>query len=80
MFELSYSLTMASLSHKKETDKFLSILKCSYNVISYLFIAVGLVLEHKKLEIFHFSRARINLNLPLDLTDISGPILYPKDT
>ena len=80
MFELSYSLTMASLSHKKETDKFLSTPKRSYNVISYLFTAVGLVLEHKKLEIFHFSRARINLNLPLDLTDISGPILYPKDT
>ena len=68
------------ISQERDYDKSLSTLKHSYNVISYLFTAVGLVLEHKKLEIFHFSRTRIDLNLLLDLTDISGPILYPKDT
>ena len=68
------------ISQERDYNKSLSTLKYSYNVISYLFTAVGLVLEYKKLEIFHFSRTRINLNLLLDLTDISGPILYPKDT
>jgi len=68
------------ISQERDYDKSLSTLKYSYNIISHLFTAIGLVLEHKKLEIFHFSRARINLNPPLDLTDISGPILYPKDT
>ena len=65
------------ISQERDYDKSLSTLKYSYNIISHLFTAVGLVLEHKKLEIFHFSRARIP---PLDLTDINGPILYLEDT
>ena len=68
------------ISQERDYDKSLSTLKRSYNVISHLFTAVGLLLEYKKSEIFHFSRARIDLNPPLDLTDIGGPILYPKDT
>jgi len=50
------------ISQERDYDKSLSTLKYSYNIISHLFTAIGLVLEHKKLEIFHFSRARINLN------------------
>ena len=38
----------------------------------------GLVIEHDKSEIFHFSRIHNNLNSELDLSAISAPILKPK--
>ena len=38
----------------------------------------GLVIEHDKSEIFHFSRAHNDLNPELDLSAISAPILKPK--
>ena len=41
----------------------------------------GLVIEHGKSEIFHFSRSCGTFNPPsLDLSPLGGPILYPKDT
>jgi len=38
----------------------------------------GLVMEHDKLEIFHFSRAHNNTNPELNLSAIGTPILRPK--
>ena len=41
-------------------------------------VCFGLVIEHDKLEIFHFSRAYNNLNPELDLSTIDAPTLKPK--
>jgi len=38
----------------------------------------GLVMEHDKSEIFHFSRAHNDSNPELDLSAIGAPILKPK--
>jgi len=38
----------------------------------------GLVMEHDKSEIFHFSRVHTNSNPELDFSAIGAPILKPK--
>jgi len=49
--------------------------------MSLLLDYFGLVVEHGKTEIFHFSRLHSTFNsLALDLSQISGFILCPKDT
>ena len=54
---------------------------CSYNIIFSLLEKFGLVLEHEKTEVFHFSRSHGVFNpSPLDLLDIGNPLLIPKDT
>ena len=54
---------------------------CSYNLISSLLTKCGLVVEHGKTNIFHFSRSHGVLNPPpLDLSALGGPILLPKKT
>ena len=55
-----------------------SFLLCSYNIISKILINAGLVMEHNKTEIFHFTRARHPPNLSIDLTTVGGPIINPK--
>jgi len=41
----------------------------------------GLVVEHGKTDIFHFSRSHRAFNpLPLDLFPLGGPVLLPKET
>ena len=53
-----------------------SHLYCSYNVLSKLLDSFGLVIEHSKTEIFHFSRSQGLFNPPpLDLSLLGGPIL-----
>ena len=53
----------------------------SYNVTYSLFSKFGLVIEHRKSEIFHFSRFYGIFNSPsLDLTSLGGPILHSKNT
>ena len=53
----------------------------SYNVASKLLSKFGLLIEHLKTEVFHFSRLHGNFNPPpLDLSSISSPSLVPKDT
>ena len=55
-------------------------LYCSYNVISSLLTRFGLVMEHSKTEVFHFSRSQSVFNPPsLDLSTLRGPILLSKD-
>jgi len=54
---------------------------CSYNILSNLLNSFGLVVEHSKTEIFHFSRSHGSFNPPpLDLSSIGGPILRPKES
>jgi len=58
-----------------------SQLFCSYNVLSNLLTSFGLIVEHSKTEIFHFSRSHGSFNPPpLDLSPIGGPVLCPKDS
>ena len=53
----------------------------SYNVISSLLMRCGLVVEHEKTNVFHFSRSQGMFNpSPLDLSVLGGPILLPKNT
>ena len=51
----------------------------SYNIISFLLIRFGLVMEHSKTEVFHFFRLHGVFNpLSLDLTALGSSILLPK--
>jgi len=54
---------------------------CSYNVMSNLLDKFGLIVEHLKTEVFHFSRSYGPFNPPpLDLSLLGGPILTPKNS
>ena len=69
------------IAQNKSLDISNSHLFCSYNVLFKLLDSFGLVIEHSKTEIFHFSRSQDFFNpLPLDLSPLGGPILQPKDT
>ena len=58
-----------------------SHLYCSYNVLSKLLDSFGLIIEHSKTEIIHFSRSQGLFNSPpLNLSLLGGPILQPKDS
>ena len=64
------------ITQNKSFDVSNSQLFCSYNVLSKLLDSFGLVIEHSKTEIFHFSRSQDFFNLPLlDLSPLGGPIL-----
>jgi len=53
-----------------------SHLFCSYNILSKLLDSFGLIIEHSKTEIFHFSRSQGVFNPPpLDLSLLGGPTL-----
>ena len=54
---------------------------CCYNIISSLLMKCSLVVEHRKTDIFHFSRSHSLFNPPpLDLSPLGGLVLLPKDT
>jgi len=58
-----------------------SQLFCSYNVLSNLLTDFGLVIEHDKTEIFHFTRSHGEFNPPsLNLSPLGGPVLCSKDS
>ena len=51
-----------------------------YNVVFNLFSKFSLLVEHLKTKVFHFSRSQeIFSPSSLDLSPLSGPILYSKD-
>ena len=57
-----------------------SFLFCSYNIVSSLLEKFGLILEHGKTKVFHFFRLHRVFNpSPLNLLEISSPLLIPKD-
>jgi len=49
-----------------------------HRVVTDLMVCFGLVMEHNKSEIFHFSRAHNDLNPELDLSAIGASTLKPK--
>jgi len=69
------------ISQSKSFDISNSHLYCSYNILTNLLEKFGLVVEHSKTEIFHFSRFHSTFNpSPLDLSSLGGNILKPNDT
>jgi len=58
-----------------------SYLFCSYHIIiSSLLEQFGLILEHRKTEVFHFSRLhKVFDPSSLDLMLLEDPILQPKN-
>jgi len=68
------------ISQEKNLEKSNTYFFCSYNVISFLLEQFGLIIKHGKTENFHFSRLHGIFNPPsLDLSQIGGPVLKPKD-
>ena len=58
-----------------------SLLFCSYNITSILLKKFGLIIEHAKTEVFHFSRSKGIFDPPLlNLFFLGGPILCPRET
>ena len=54
-----------------------SFLFCSYNIAFSLLEKFGLIMEHRKTEVFHFSRSHGVFNpLSLNLSALGGPILH----
>ena len=69
------------ISQNKSIDVSNSQLFCSYNVLSGLLDKFGLNIEHSKTETFHFNRSHGMFNPPpLDLSQLGGPILHPKNS
>jgi len=66
------------ISQEKSYSLSNSFLLCSYNIISKILIDAGLVMEHDKTEIFHFTKAQHPPNPSINLTSIGGPIINPK--
>jgi len=69
------------IAQNKSIDISNAHLFCSYNVLSKLLVDFGLVIEHRKTEVFHFNRLHGIFNpSPLDLSLLGGLSLRPKDT
>jgi len=60
------------ISQEKTYNKTLPELYSSYRVVTDLIVMFGLVIEHDKSEIFHFSRVYNDLNSELDLSAMSA--------
>ena len=63
------------ISQGKIYNKTLLELYSSYRVVTDLMVSFGLVMEHDKSKIFHFSRAHNDLNPELDFAAIGAPTL-----
>jgi len=58
-----------------------SYLFCNYNIAAILLSKFGLIVEHLKTEVFHFTRSQESFNPPpLDLSPIGGPIFHLKES
>jgi len=67
------------ISQDKSFDISNSHLFYNYNVMTKLLDKFGLIVEHSKTEVFHFSRSQDLFNpLPLNLSPLENPILTPK--
>ncbi|KAJ3560736.1 hypothetical protein NP233_g10643 [Leucocoprinus birnbaumii] len=60
-------------------DVTLPRLKAAYRIMSMLMPAFGLVMEHDKSKIFHFSCVHLDSNPDLDLTNLGANYLIPKN-
>ena len=77
-FTLSYVDDGLLVSQERTYNKTLPELTSNYSIVSDLMVSFGLVMEHEKLEIFHFFRVHNDSNPKLDLSAIGAPILKPK--
>ena len=69
------------ISQDKVFDVSNSWLFCSYNIMTNLLDKFGLIVEHSKTEVFHFSRLHGPFNPPpLNLSPLGGLILSPKNS
>ena len=69
------------ISQDKSFEMSNSHLFCSYNIMFNLLDKFGLIVEHSKTEVFHFSRLHSLFNSPpLNLSPLGGPILTPKNS
>jgi len=66
------------ISQKKSYSLSNSFLLCSYNIISKILIDAGLVMEHNKTELFHFTRARYPPNPSINLSSVGDSVISPK--
>ena len=67
-FILSFVDNGLLISQEKIYNTTMPELYSSYKVVTDLIVCFGLVMEHDKSEIFHFSRAHNDLNPELDLS------------
>jgi len=80
-FILSFMDDGLIIAQNKSIDISNAHLFCSYNVLSKLLVDFGLVIEHRKTEVFHFNRSHGTFNpLPLNFSPLGGPSLCPKDS
>jgi len=63
------------ISQEKSYSLSNSFLLCSYNIISKILIDAGLVMEHNKTELFHFTRARHPPNPFINLSSVGGSVI-----
>jgi len=77
-FILSFVDNGLLISQGKTYNTTLPEFYSSYRVVIDLIVCFGLVMEHDKSEIFHFSRVHNDLNMELDLSAIGAPTLKPK--
>jgi len=66
------------ISQEKSYSLSNSFLLCSYNIISKILIDAGLIMEHSKTELFHFTRARHPPNPSINLSSVGGSVISPK--
>jgi len=66
------------ISQEKSYSLSNSFLLCSYNIISKILIDTGLVMEHSKTELFHFTRAHHPPNPSINLSSVGGSVISPK--
>jgi len=81
IFTLSFVNNELFISQNKSLTILNSNIFCSYHIMTFLFEKFGLIIEHGKTKVFHFSRLYGSFNSSLlDLTILEGPILCPKTT
>ena len=69
------------VSQNKSISYLNTNLFCNYNIISSILLKYGLIIEHGKTDVFHFTRAHGTFNSPsFNLTPIGSPLLLPKKT
>jgi len=66
------------ISQEKSYSLSNSFLLCSYNIISKILTDAGLVMEHDKTELFHFTRACHPPNPSINLSSVGGSVISSK--
>jgi len=79
VFILSFVNDSLFVAQSKSLTILNSSLFCSYNITSFILERFRLIMEHGKIEVFHFSRLHSLFNPSLfDLFILGGPVLQPK--